>query len=138
MPVPAFLSQIILVLSAVILLNACSGGGGGSAPEIPLTPPPITSTPPPVNSVPPAEVEISGNAHLGKIINGIVTILDISGIVLANSVTDNSGNYGPVTLPASHTGPIVIEITPAIDGSSFFICDFPSSCCSPPRREERR
>ncbi len=116
-----FKSRITLCLT-VFILSACGGGGGGGG---------SSSDVPPLAPAPSPAVELSGTALLGTISNGIVTIWNIDGIVLAESVTNDTGSYGPVVLPTSHTGPVVVEITPALDGSSFFVCDFPSGCPSP-------
>ncbi len=108
--------RLLAVSFIFSFLTACSDGADPN------------NAPPPIE---PAGSSLSGNSQLGNIIGGIVTILDIEGNLLATSTTDNDGNYGPVTIPSTHSGPIIVEITPAGDGSSFFVCDFPLGCPDP-------
>ncbi len=111
--IPAFR---LACLPLILLIGACGGGGNGNnAPEPP----------------PPTGIDLQGNGQLGIIVGGVVSIQNINGVELISTVTDEAGDYGPVTLPASHTGPVIIEITPANDGSSFYVCDFPAGCPHP-------
>jgi len=50
--------------------------------------------------------------------------------VLAESVTQVDGTFD-LDISLSHEGPVLIEITPANDGSSTFLCDFPGGCPDP-------
>ena len=80
---------------------------------------------------PPGLTTVTGSGLLGIISGGIVTALTPNDrAVLAESVTQVDGTFD-LDISLSHEGPILIEITPASDGSSTFLCDFPGGCPDP-------
>ncbi|MFT6432123.1 MAG: hypothetical protein ACJAVI_000158, partial [Candidatus Azotimanducaceae bacterium] len=104
----------MLVMTSIAL----TGCDSGDAPFID----PLLNEPPPV---------ITGTGLLGIISGGIVTALVPSDrSVLAEDITQADGSFS-LELPLTQTGPVLIEITPAIDGSSTFLCDFPTGCPDP-------
>ena len=80
---------------------------------------------------PPGLTTVTGSGLLGIISGGIVTALEPDDrAVLAESVTQVDGTFD-LDISLSHEGPVLIEITPANDGSSTFLCDFPGGCPDP-------
>lgn len=75
----------------------------------------------------------SGTGMLGIIRNAVVTVTGIDGVntVLGTGTTDTNGQYGPIMIPETYTGPLRITLSPAADGSSTFICDFQAGCPLP-------
>jgi len=94
-----------------LLLNGCGSGTN----EEPL----------------PTLTNVSGSGLLGTISGGIVTALTPNDrAVLAEGVTQVDGTFN-LDIPLSHNGPVLIEIAPANDGSSTFLCDYPGGCPDP-------
>ena len=114
--------SIGLTLSLFFLVSCGDGGGSSADPDISDTDPADTDS---------ADAVLSGNGQLGVIIGGIVSVQDVDGVELASDITGEDGNYGPVAIPGPSHRPLIVEITPAGDGSSSFVCDFASGCPDP-------
>lgn len=103
-----------LSLALVFGLAGCSGGGGGSDREQGTT-------------------TLNGSVVKGPISNAQVRVLDAAGteVAAAANLTNDSGAFS-VALPQSAQGPFMLEVTPATDGSTAVLCDFPNGCNGTP------
>ena len=110
-----------LIVFTSIGLVGCGGGGS----EGPFGTDPLLDDPPATSR------SLEGSGLLGIISGGIVSAISPSDqSVIANAVTSEDGSFN-LDIPVAHTGPIIIEITPATDGTSFFLCDYPAGCTDP-------
>ena len=110
--------RFAIVLLSSFFLSACDSN---------TNPKDLVITPDPA----PDKRSLMGNGQLGVIKGALVFVKDDGGVELATSVTDSEGNYGPVMLSSWVTSPLLIEISPATDGSSVFVCDFAPGCPDP-------
>ena len=112
------------VLALLVGLAACSGRESTS-----VTPPSVTKGPEPPATTP-SSVDIGGSASLGVIAFATVTVtLASDNSELATTTTTASGDY-TVNLPAN-VGPVLVEISPAGNGQSTYLCDYPGGCPAP-------
>jgi hypothetical protein len=109
----------LVLVGAMVLLQACGGGGGSSrAPANPSAPPPPAP--------PPAATEISGRVMLGPLAAAEVTVRAPNFEFSFDTTTDASGNFGPIEVDGAYTGPIEIFVQGTVNSS--YICDGRSGC----------
>lgn len=91
------LARVPLLTTVLFLIAACdSGGGGAPTPEVPLVP---------------QTQSIVVTPSLGQFSGGFAQAFAANGNALSDMTAIGDGGTAPVTIPASHTGPVIVQVT---------------------------
>jgi len=113
------ISKRIAMLTFPALLALGCGGGSSPFDRQPVGPQPHQTT-------------VSGNAVKGAVRNALVTVSPIAGgavgePIAATATTDVFGDFA-ITGTQSLSGPVLVELRAAADGTSSMVCDLPRGC----------